>query len=56
VILFHFEKLYTLDRELAFAWAYGGRKLLQTRIDEEGCGAFFAAITPELYSTPAKEI
>lgn len=35
--------LHALDKQLAYLFAYGAFEAVQTRIDEEGCGAVFAA-------------
>ena len=35
--------LRSVDKWLAYMWAYGSIEAVQTRIDEEGCGAFIAA-------------
>lgn len=37
--------LHKQDKKLLYAMAYSGYKQLQTRIDEEGCGVVFAALT-----------
>lgn len=29
-------------KQAAYAWSYGNPQPLQTLVDEEGCGAFFA--------------
>lgn len=39
------EELHKIDKAVAYAVGYGSTKPLQLRIDEEGCGAVFAAIT-----------
>lgn len=35
--------LHAIDKKLAYAYAYGGFRYFQARVDEEGCGAVYAA-------------
>lgn len=39
----HLFMLHAIDKQLAYLFAYGAVDAVQTRIDEEGCGAVFAA-------------
>lgn len=36
--------LREIDKKLTYAWLYGGYKLIQERVDEEGSGSFFGAL------------
>ena len=41
--LFNFHAMWAFDKGLAYAGMYGSYRVIQQRIDEEGCGAVFAA-------------
>lgn len=48
------EGLRKLDKRLLYAWLYNCDRVIRERIDEEGCGVFFAAVYHHAYNQRGK--